>query len=101
MLGVATLRLRREFQHLLFEQLDGGFVFEFDGVVESGLSGFGYDFGVTLEAIEDEWYYHLRFPRPGKNVTPLLTTVPPESSSKRSRRYPATRSLRKRKRRAH
>lgn len=36
--------------------------------------------GVAFETLEDEWYYHLRFPTMSKGVTPLLSTVPPESS---------------------
>ena len=36
--------------------------------------------GVSFENIEDEWYYHLRFPQPQAPISHLLTTVPPTSS---------------------
>jgi len=36
--------------------------------------------GVALETLEDEWYYHLRFPSTRRNVIPLLSAHPPESS---------------------
>lgn len=36
--------------------------------------------GVAFESIEDEWYYHLRFPTTGENVTSLLSAHPPENS---------------------
>lgn len=36
--------------------------------------------GVALETLEDEWYYHLRFPNSRKGVMPLLSAHPPESS---------------------
>lgn len=39
--------------------------------------------GVKPFSIYDEWYYHMRF-RPGmKNVTPLLTAIPPASTLER------------------
>lgn len=39
--------------------------------------------GVQPFEINDEWYYHMRF-RPGmKNVIPILTDLPPESTLKR------------------
>jgi len=34
--------------------------------------------GVKPFAIEDEWYYHIRFVDDMKRVTPILTAVPPE-----------------------
>jgi type 1 glutamine amidotransferase len=36
--------------------------------------------GVKPFAIEDEWYYHIRFIENMQNVTPILTTVPPDST---------------------
>jgi type 1 glutamine amidotransferase len=36
--------------------------------------------GVKPFAISDEWYYHMRFVEGMKNVTPILTTVPPDSA---------------------
>ncbi len=36
--------------------------------------------GVKPFAIDDEWYYHMRFVEGMKNVTPILTTVPPDST---------------------
>ncbi len=36
--------------------------------------------GVAPFTIHDEWYYHMRFPEGMKNVTPILTTIPPEST---------------------
>jgi type 1 glutamine amidotransferase len=36
--------------------------------------------GVHPFSIEDEWYYHMRFPEGMKNVTPILTAVPPDST---------------------
>ena len=30
--------------------------------------------------IDDEWYYHMRFPDDMKGVTPILSAVPPEST---------------------
>jgi hypothetical protein len=34
--------------------------------------------GVKPFKINDEWYYHMRFPDDMKNVTPILTAVPPD-----------------------
>ncbi len=34
--------------------------------------------GVNPFHIPDEWYYHMRFPADMKNVTPILTAVPPD-----------------------
>ena len=34
--------------------------------------------GVQPFAIADEWYYHIRFPEGMKDVTPILTAVPPD-----------------------
>jgi type 1 glutamine amidotransferase len=39
--------------------------------------------GVNPFAISDEWYYHMRFVDNMKNVTPVLTAVPPDSTRKR------------------
>jgi type 1 glutamine amidotransferase len=36
--------------------------------------------GVRPFKINDEWYYHMRFPEGMKGVTPILTAVPPDSS---------------------
>jgi type 1 glutamine amidotransferase len=36
--------------------------------------------GVKPFTIRDEWYYHMRFPPNMENVTPILTTVPPDST---------------------
>lgn len=36
--------------------------------------------GVKPFEINDEWYYHMRFPEGMKGVTPILTAVPPEST---------------------
>ena len=36
--------------------------------------------GVKPFSIRDEWYYHMRFPEGMKNVTPILTAVPPDST---------------------
>jgi type 1 glutamine amidotransferase len=36
--------------------------------------------GVKPFKIRDEWYYHMRFPEGMKNVTPLLTAIPPDST---------------------
>jgi len=36
--------------------------------------------GVRPFAIDDEWYYHMRFVEDMKNVTPILTTTPPDST---------------------
>jgi type 1 glutamine amidotransferase len=34
--------------------------------------------GVQPFAIDDEWYYHMRFQEGMKNVTPILTAIPPD-----------------------
>lgn len=34
--------------------------------------------GVKPFAIDDEWYYHMRFQDGMKNVTPILTAIPPD-----------------------
>ena len=39
--------------------------------------------GVQPFSIKDEWYYHMRFPEGMKNVTPLLTAIPPASTLSR------------------
>lgn len=39
--------------------------------------------GVKPFAIEDEWYYHMRFVEGMKGVTPILTAIPPESTRNR------------------
>ena len=36
--------------------------------------------GVKPFKINDEWYYHMRFPEGMKNVTPILTAIPPDST---------------------
>ena len=36
--------------------------------------------GVAPFKIRDEWYYHMRFPEGMKDVTPILTAVPPDST---------------------
>jgi len=36
--------------------------------------------GVKPFRINDEWYYHMRFPEGMKGVTPILTALPPEST---------------------
>ncbi|MEO6220126.1 MAG: ThuA domain-containing protein [Ginsengibacter sp.] len=36
--------------------------------------------GVKPFSIDDEWYYHIRFPENIKNVTPILVDLPPKSS---------------------
>ena len=36
--------------------------------------------GVQPFQIRDEWYCHMRFPEGMKNVTPILTAVPPDST---------------------
>jgi type 1 glutamine amidotransferase len=38
--------------------------------------------GVKPFAINDEWYYHMRFRKDMEGVTPILTSVPPESTRK-------------------
>jgi type 1 glutamine amidotransferase len=40
--------------------------------------------GVEPFAIRDEWYYHMRFPEGMENVTPILTSLPPEESLSRN-----------------
>ena len=39
--------------------------------------------GVKPFAIDDEWYYHMRFVEDMENVTPILTAIPPDSTRKR------------------
>jgi type 1 glutamine amidotransferase len=39
--------------------------------------------GVTPFALTDEWYYHMRFRENMKNITPILTTIPPASTMSR------------------
>lgn len=39
--------------------------------------------GLKPFAIDDEWYYHMRFQPDMKNVTPILTTIPPDSTRER------------------
>ena len=34
-------------------------------------------------AINDEWYYHMRFREPADRVTPILTAIPPDSTRER------------------
>src|SRR5262249_28239303 len=36
--------------------------------------------GVQPFKVRDEWYYHMRFPEAMKDVTPILTAVPPDST---------------------
>ena len=36
--------------------------------------------GVKPFKIQDEWYYHMRFPEGMRGVTPILTAVPPDST---------------------
>lgn len=36
--------------------------------------------GLKPFAINDEWYYHMRFPENMKGVTPILSAVPPEKT---------------------
>jgi type 1 glutamine amidotransferase len=36
--------------------------------------------GVAPFAIEDEWYYHMRFRKDMEGVTPILTAIPPDST---------------------
>ena len=38
--------------------------------------------GVKPFAIEDEWYYHMRFVDEMRGVTPILTAVPPDATRK-------------------
>lgn len=39
--------------------------------------------GVSPFEINDEWYYHMRFPEGMKNVTPILTALPPKETLSR------------------
>jgi len=39
--------------------------------------------GVKPFSLNDEWYYHMRFVEDMKNVTPILTAIPPDSTRKR------------------
>jgi type 1 glutamine amidotransferase len=39
--------------------------------------------GVKPFTIQDEWYYHMRFPENMENVTPVLTAIPPDSTRDR------------------
>ncbi len=39
--------------------------------------------GVKPFGATDEWYYHMRFPKDMKGVTPILSDVPPETTTKR------------------
>lgn len=39
--------------------------------------------GVKPFSIEDEWYYHMRFAEGMKNVTPILTALPPKETLER------------------
>ena len=39
--------------------------------------------GVKPFAINDEWYYHMRFVENMQNVTPILTAIPPDSTRQR------------------
>ncbi len=39
--------------------------------------------GVKPFSVHDEWYYHMRFRDGMKNVTPILTATPPDSTRKR------------------
>ena len=36
--------------------------------------------GVKPFSIEDEWYFHMRFPEQMKGVTPILTAIPPDDA---------------------
>jgi len=38
--------------------------------------------GVRFFVITDEWYYHMRFVEGMKNVTPILTAIPPDDTRK-------------------
>ncbi len=40
--------------------------------------------GVKPFAINDEWYYHMRFARDMQGVTPILSAVPPDSTRQRN-----------------
>jgi type 1 glutamine amidotransferase len=39
--------------------------------------------GVNPFSIQDEWYYHMRFPEPMTHVTPILSTIPPKETVSR------------------
>ncbi len=39
--------------------------------------------GLKPFAINDEWYYHMRFPENMEGVTPILSAVPPDSTRER------------------
>lgn len=39
--------------------------------------------GVKPFGLDDEWYYHMRFQDGMKNITPILTAVPPDSTRQR------------------
>jgi len=39
--------------------------------------------GVKPFTLQDEWYYHMRFPDKMKGVTPILTAIPPASTLER------------------
>ena len=39
--------------------------------------------GVKPFSMNDEWYYHMRFVEDMKNVTPILTAIPPDSTRRR------------------
>jgi len=39
--------------------------------------------GVKPFFMDDEWYYHMRFVEDMKNVTPILTAIPPDSTRER------------------
>ncbi|MBL7188513.1 MAG: ThuA domain-containing protein, partial [Phycisphaerae bacterium] len=39
--------------------------------------------GVKPFFMDDEWYYHMRFVEGMENVTPILTTVPPDSTRRK------------------
>jgi type 1 glutamine amidotransferase len=39
--------------------------------------------GVRPFSLRDEWYYHMRFQEDMKNVTPILTAIPPDSTLSR------------------
>ncbi|MBE9461597.1 ThuA domain-containing protein [Dyadobacter subterraneus] len=39
--------------------------------------------GVKPFAVQDEWYYHLRFVKDMKNITPILKVLPPDSTLSR------------------
>lgn len=39
--------------------------------------------GVKPFSMNDEWYYHMRFVKDMKNVTPILTAIPPDSTRRK------------------